>query len=1015
MKIVGYVLSHRALFWVLMLLCLIGGAASYATIGKLESPSFKIKKAMVAAQYPGASPAEVEREVTDKLEEAIQKMSQVDNVTSVSRAGFCVIMVETRDEISGRDLEQCWDELRRKVNDVMPYLPPGVAGVSVRDDFADVYGIFLALYGEGCGPDELSDYADGLKKELLRVPQTAKVTFWGEQDRKIYVEFDRARLSGLGISQKAIFAALEGKNAIADAGGVRVGEEYSRLRVSGAVDGPEQIRSAYVPAADGSLVRIGDIAQVRRGHAEPPSQIMTYNGMPCIGIGISIVEGGNVVALGRDVKALLKKLEPSMPAGMGIGFVNYQAEDVQRSINGFMVNLLESVAIVIGILLITMGVRSGIVIGLTLILIMLGTFIGMKVAGIDMQIVSLGSLIIALGMLVDNAIVIVDGCLVKISSGRSTEEALKSIAGETMWPLLGATLVAILAFGAIGLNQNMVGEFCKSLFSVITISLSLSWIMALTFTPLLCQVLLRRDPAAGSEAYSGRVYGMYRRLLERCLRFRWAAFALMLILLAASAWGFGSIPQSFFPDSTRTKFHIDYWRDSASHIEETAKDVRAIADWVRTLPGVESAATFAGEGGLRFLLAYDYNTPSPDFGQIVVSVKDAGQIDALIPQVEAYLAGNYPEADSVVMRFTDAIDLPFKVGVRFSGPDEAVLRRLAEQAKQILRNSGNARYIRDNWRPPVKVLRAQFSDLKAGRAAVSRSDVAAAMLWNYTGVVCGALREGNKLVPVISRSAPADRQGADGIAGVRVVSSVTGRSYQLSEVTDGVATAWEHTQIRHRDRVPAITVQASPCNGTAETLRRQVLHAMQAIELPPLYSMAWDGEYHYSQKAEAPLIRLFPLFFLGMFLVTMMLFRTLREPLIAFLAIPFSLIGVAGGLLATGQSFGFMSLLGFLGLTGMLLKNCIVLLDQIGLERSRGTEPYEALVKASVSRLRSVTMAAGTTVLGMLPLLFDAFFAAMACVIVFGLVVATLLTLIFVPAAYAVFFRVRVPSFNGKA
>jgi len=576
-----------------------------------------------------------------------------------------------------------------------------------------------------------------------------------------------------------------------------------------------------------------------------------------------------------------------------------------------------------------------------------------------------------------------------------------------MWPLLGATLVAVLAFGAIGLNKNMVGEFCKSLFSVMSISLLLSWIMALTFTPLLCLLLLRPDQSGTHEAYTGRAYKIYRRLLERCLRFRWATLSLMLVLLAAAVWGFGLVPQSFFPDSTRTKFHIDYWRNSASHIEETDRDTQAIAAWVRTLPGVESTATFAGEGSLRFLLGYDYNTPSPDFGQVVVSVSESDAINALIPQIEKHLAENYPSSDSVVMRFTDTIDYPFKVGIRFSGPDEAVLHGLAERAKKILRESGNARYIRDDWRPPVKALRAEYSDVKAGKAVVSRSDVASALLWNYTGVVCGALREGNKLVPVVSRNAGGDRSDPDDIAGVRVVSSATGRSYQLSEVTDGVATVWEHTQIRHRDRVPTITVQASPVKGTAETLRRQILTAVNAIPLPPLYSVDWGGEYYDSQKAQAPLKQLFPLFFLGMFLLTMMLFRTLREPLAAFFAIPFSFIGVTGGLLATGQSFGFMALVGFLGLTGMLLKNCIVLLDQIGLERRRGTPPYEALVKASVSRLRPVTMAAGTTVLGMIPLLFDAFFAAMACVIVFGLLVATLLTLILVPAAYSVLFGVR--------
>ena len=1012
MKIIDYVLEHKSFFVLLMAAVIVGGMLSYFNLGRLEYPTFKIKKALVVSSYPGASALEVEREVTDKIEEEIQKMSELDNITSVSRSGMSMIFVEIRGEYNADAIPQIWDELRRKVSDIKPYLPDGVAGVKVEDDFGDVYGIYLAISGDGYTPDELKDYADILKKELLRVHDVAKISLWGVQEKTVYVEFNRSRLANLGISQEQLFQTLGSSNQVNDAGAVKIDDEYCRLRITGGIDGVEAIKNLYVSGRDGKLIRISDIAEVRRGHAEPPTQLMHVNGRPAIGLGISTVDGGNVVKMGEAVKERLAQLENSRPAGMNIDYINYQSENVQESLNNFIVNLIESVVIVIGILLLTMGWRSGLVIGITLLLIILGTFIGMDLMHIDMQLVSLGALIIALGMLVDNAIVIVDGYLVKTARGEAKEQALRGIIAETQWPLLGATLVAILAFMAVGFNQGNIGEFCRSLFYVIAISLMLSWFMALTFTPLLCLAMIKPTPAAGTDTdvYSGKIYNVYRRMLSGCLRWRKTTLALLMAGLFAAAWGFRDIPKVFFPDSTRKQFYIDYWRNQASHIDETEKDVESIAAYIRTLPGVTSTAAFVGEGTLRFILSYDYNGPSPDYGQIIVDVDDYRKIDGLSRQIDAHIKASHPSADAMIMRFSDGLSIPFKVEARFRGPDRKVLRDLSEQAKSIMRANPNTRYVRDNWRAPVKIARLKYSEIKARQTGITRKDLAQALEWNFSGVACGVLRENNTLIPIVSRPVESERRTVAELDNVQIWSSAANRSYSLAQACDGVETEWEAPQLRHRDRIPTITAQCSPVTGTAAELQEQLKSQIEAIELPPLYSLEWGGELEQSEIAQSKLKTLFPVSLVLMFIVVAMLFKTVREPLVAFSTLPFALIGVVGGLLLLGLPFGFMAILGFLGLSGMLLKNAIVLLDQINLERGKGCAAYDAVVNASVSRLRPVTMAAGTTVFGVFPLLSDAFFASMAATIMFGLLGATILTLLVVPVVYSILFNVKSPK-----
>lgn len=1005
MRLIEYVLPRKSFFAMLMVLVVLGGLYSYWRLGRLEYPNFTIKKALVVTQYPGATAREVEQEVTDRLEEEIQKMSQIDNITSISRAGLSVIYVEIRPEFRTSEMPQIWDELRRKVHDITPKLPEGVSTPRVRDDFGDVYGIYLALSGNGYTTDELKDYADLLKKELLRVPNVAKVDFWGIQDKIIYVEFNRARLATLGLSQEKLFSTLQQNNRIVESGKVKIAGEFPNLRITGAIDGIDAIRNLYIADSQGKLIRLGDIAEVSRGHREPASQIMRFNRDEAIGIGVSIVAGGNVVDLGRDVRQLLRDTVSSRPAGMELHTINFQADDVESSLNEFLINLLESVIIVVAILLLTMGWRSGVVIGITLMLIIFGTFIGMALMRIDMQLISLGALIIALGMLVDNAIVIVDCFLVKTARGTARESAAIESVRETQWPLLGATIVAILAFMAIGFNPGNIGDFCSSLFFVIMISLFLSWIMAIAFTPLLCLWLIPSPKNATQEVYSGRIYHGYRRILQLCMHYRKSTVFLLLAALLLAGIGFRNVPRTFFPNSTRKQFYIDYWRSPASHIDATAQDVAAIARYVRGLDGVVSTAEFIGEGTLRFVLTYDYNSASPDYGQILIEVSDYRKIDELVPKIEAYLAANYPEADALVQRYAEGTPIPFKIEARFRGPDEKVLRGLAEQAKAIMRRHPNTRYIRDDWRDPVKSVQLSYSEIKARQTGISRQEMAEALQWNFLGITTGVYRENKDLIPIISRPEAADRKSIDDLLGVQIYSAAAKRNFPLGQACDAVQTSWEPPQIRHRDRIPAITVQCSQKTGTAAALQKELQGELVKIPLPPLYHMEWGGERYQSEIAQAGLKKLFPISLILMFVVVAMLFKTLREAGIAFAILPFALIGVVGGLLLLGLPFGFMAILGFLGLSGMLLKNAIVLLDQINLELANGATRNQAVINAAVSRLRPVTMAAGTTILGVLPLLTHVFFASMAATIMFGLIGATLLTLLAVPVLYALFFR----------
>ncbi|WP_022665591.1 efflux RND transporter permease subunit [Desulfospira joergensenii] len=1007
MKFASAVLKTRVISILLSVLLAGFGIIAYQKLGRLAYPDFTIKTALVVTSYPGASPREVEKEVTDKIEQAVQSMGQLDYVTSISQESLSIVYVEIKDQVKGSQIPQVWDELRKKVGDMAAALPPGAGPSMVRDDFGDVFGVYFAISGESYSSRELKEYAKYLKKELLLVDEVAKIDFWGEQTEVVYVEFARSRLSELGISPDLIFATLASQNLVSPAGKVKHGPNYIRFSPTGEFSGEQAIADLYITGGDGRLFRLGDIARVYRGYKEPTVQKMLFNGREAVGLGVSTEKGGNVVRMGAAVMEKIKSLESMKPPGMNVDLINFQAARVTQSLNEFMVNLVEAVAIVILLLLIFMGLRSGLLIGGVLLLSILSTFVGMWLLDITLQLISLGALVLALGMLVDNAIVVTDVFLIGLARGLDRKEAAMTAVKTTMWPLLGATLVAILAFVPIGLNPSNTGEFCRSLFDVMAISLLFSWIFAITVTPVLCVRFLKKPSTKSNDPYDTRFYRVFRGVLHACIRKRWITLAVLMVVLVCAVMGFQRVPKFFFPESTRNQFTVDYWRAQGTHINEVERDVKQINDYIRSLKGVDSVTAFVGEGSLRFVLPYNYHTANTSYAQLLVQVDDYHHVTDMLPKIRAYISEHFPDSEFKAVRFKEGPPVEYAVEARFRGPDAGVIQEIADQAKQILHDIPQAVNVRDDWRQPVKVFKPVFTETRARWAGISRSDISKTFLWNFSGMTVGIYREKDELLPIVSRPLPDERASVSNFNRIQVYSPALNQYLPVEQVVDRLELAEELPLIQRRNRMPTITVQCDPAWGQAADLEKKVRPLIQALELPPGVSLEWGGESEESAKGQAAINAYFPACLLGMFILVVCLFNGLKEAVIIFLCIPFSFVGVTLGLLSFSLAFGFMSILGFLGLTGMLVKNAIVLLDQVSEDVEKGKTRYQAVMDAAVSRLRPVTMSAGTTILGMAPLLFHPFFASMAATIMGGLLVATGLTLVVVPVLYSLFFRIK--------
>ncbi|MBH23659.1 MAG: hypothetical protein CMH57_04160 [Myxococcales bacterium] len=1011
MNLTRMALERRTLMLVLTIGLAIAGVKAFFGIGQLEDPAFTIKTAIVATGYPGASPEEVEQEVTERLESAIQTMGQIDQVRSMSRAGSSIIIVDIKDTVQGDDIPQTWDELRRKVSDAQLALPPGAGPTQVNDDWGDVYGIYFSISGDGYTPQQLEQIAIDLRRELLLVEGVGSVQINGVQREAITIEMSRSAMAQQGVTPQTIAQTLRYQGEATDSGRVHLDRQDVRINPTGALSSVDAIGATLLRGRSDGVPRLDDLADIKREVVDAPMSLMLYNGRPAIGLGVSTVDGGNVVKTGEAVQARLAELEGGLPLGVELGVISDQPEVVEEAVSGFVINLVEAVVIVAVLLFLFMGLRSGLIIGSVLLLTILGTFIFMDALDITLQRISLGALVIALGMLVDNAIVVTEGILIRLQRGTPRVKAAIESVNETIWPLLGATLIAILAFAAISLSPDSVGEFLGSLFQVIAISLMLSWVLAITITPLLAVLFLKvpnEDPDA--DPYDTAFFRFYRGTLNRLIKHRWATLVGVGVALAIAVVAFGLVKQNFFPESARPQFFVNVWNPEGTHIRDTERDMRELSRFAMEMEGVESVTAFIGQGGQRFILTYEGEMPNSAYGQLLVTVRDYNRIDAMRAEIEAHIKATHPQAQPFTRRFALGPGGGAKIEARFQGPDPEVLRDLSEQAQAIMRAEPSAVDVRDDWRGRVPVLRPRFAEAQARSAGVSRKDLSDVLALSTTGLTVGLYREGDRMLPVTVRLPEAERVGVDPLQDAQVWSRLTGRALPVNQVIAGVALEFEDPVIRRRDRQRTITAQCEPRDGIASAVFTTLRPQVEAIDLPPGYTLEWGGEHENSTEANATLMSNVPLCFALMIVIVIGLFNALRPAVIVFLTLPLAITGVTAGLLIFDQPFGFVALLGFLSLSGMLIKNAIVLLEQIEIYMRDGMQPYTAIVEAGTSRVRPVAMAAFTTVLGMIPLAFDVFFGAMAVTIMGGLTVATLLTLLVVPVLYATLYNIHEPA-----
>jgi multidrug efflux pump subunit AcrB len=1014
--------NNRVIF-VAMLFVLIGGFVAYQQIGRLEDPEFTIKEALIITPYPGASAEEVAKEVSNPIESACQQLGQLDRVESESTRGMSVVSAIIQDRYHREAIPQVWDELRRKINDVQRELPPSVRGRSmVVDDFGDVYGIFLAITGEGYTQSELERYTEFLRRELLLVPNVKKVELFAAQQETVFLEISRSRLAHLGINEDQIYAKLQAKNVAADGGRIRVGAEHLAIDPAGGFRSADDMLDMVIGSSQsGRQLTLRDVATIVRDDQDPPRRLLRYDGKPAIGLGISTVQGGNVVTMGEGVRRKLAELKPHQPIGIEIGEINFQPEAVSEATGDFVFNLAKAVTIVFVVLLFAMGRKTGLIIGIVLFLTIMATFLVMYLKGdLLMERISLGALIIALCMLTDNAIIVIEGIKVGIEAGRDKLEVVREVVAQNQWPLFGATAIGIIAFAAIGLSEDSTGEYCNSLFWVILISLTLSWISSITVTPLLSYLFFNPIPnqTADHDPYGGVLFRFYRGLLVQAIRFRGAVIVAAIVAFFIAAWGFGKVEHSFFPPATRPQFMVDTFLPPGSHIGESAAFAESVGNFIQSQPGVKHVTSFIGGGGLRFLLVYSPEMRNRAFVQFLVDVDNANEIDDLMVKIQQRLDEEHPEANSVAKKFLLGPGAGGRIQARFRGPDPAVLRTLADQAQTILDEDGGALAIRNDWREREKVIRPDLLELQARRNGIERVDVATALATSFEGRVVGFFREPGgsgtgiypqetRLLPIVARPPLAEREDVGMLTSLQIWSPVAGRMIPLGQVTSGTEVVWEDPIVVRRDRFPTVTVHADPRSGLPSQLFNRVRDKIEAIELPEGYSFAWGGEHEDSTNARAALARPLPYVLAIMVFIVVCLFNSIRTTLLVWLIVPLAIIGVVAGLLLTGQPFGFMALLGVLSLGGEQIKNSIVVLSKIRTELDAGKTPYDAIIYGCVSKVRPVLMVAITTVLGMIPLLQDPFFGAMAVCIMFGLSFACVLTMLVMPALYAVFYRVR--------
>ena len=1009
MKLVKYFLSKKPVTILLLVLVLAGGLLAYVKMGKLEDAPFTIKQALVLTPYPGASPSEVQSQVTDVLEESIQALGELYYLKTENRAGLSKITVYVKKETRAAEMQQLWDKLRRKVSDVQSKLPEGAGPSVVNDDFGDVLGVFYGLTGSGHSYRELEDEAKLIKNEILKVKDVAKVEIYGTQTPTIDISVSPSVMARSGITMADIARAFEAQNKVVDAGGIDVGSNRLRIESTGNFYSLDDIRNLTIVSRTGEHFRLADITRIEESYQPPASNLMRINGQPAVGIAISTVPTGNVVDMAAAVKESLQQMSGSMPEGFELVTLYDQGYESAVANQGFILNLIISVLTVVAILLFFIGFKNGLLIGSGLVFSIFATLIVMLCTDIALQRMSLAAIIIAMGMLVDNAIVVSDSALVNMQRGMRKRVAIMRACSSTALPLLAATVIAILTFLPIYFSPHITGELLSSLVIVIGVSLMFSWVFALTQTPFFIQEFVRRPrpEELKSALFDGKYYNMFRRSLRWVIKHRYATIACMVLLLVLSAWSFKFIPKVFVPALDKQYFTVDVWLPEGSNIDETGKLAEEMAEYIRTHGEAEMVSTFIGRTPPRYYLSNVAFGPQSNYTQLLVKCHTSEESRRLNAALQDSIRLKFPGPLIKVNKFELSPLTEAVIEARFLGPDPAVLDSLVGQAIEIMRRNPKVADARNEWGNMALMLRPVYDPVKAGELGITKAQMMQSVKSISDGVPVGIYRDNEKKVPVLLKSERYDITDAASLGNFSVWNGE--RSAPLSQVTERIETTWEFPQMRTYNRQLSMAAMCGVKPGhTMAEVHGEIRSEIEAMPLPPGYTFFWDSQYKDQGEAMEAIAKYFPLAFLMLIVILVALFGNFRQPIIILCILPLSLIGVAVGMLLTGFDFGFFPIAGWLGLLGMIIKNVIVLIDEINIQRREGVPAYTAVIESTVSRTRPVLMAATTTILGMVPLLFDIAFGGMAATIIFGLTFATLLTLFVTPALYILFYRIKI-------
>ena len=1009
-------LRHRSLTLFAMIAVAVGGIWGYLSLGRAEDPAFTIKQMVIIADWPGASADEMARLVTDPIERKLQDLPHLDYTQSQTQPGHTVVTVSLRDDTPAKLVEGLWYQTRKKIGDIGATLPDGIQGPYFNDEFGDTYGILYAMTGDGFTLPELKHVAEDVREQLLPVPGVGKVALFGQQDERIEIDVSYRKLAELGLNLQDVLAAVRSENSITSAGFVDTAHDRIRVRTRPAAGAAETLAALPVQA-HGHLLRLADIASVRRTTVDPPTSTMQLGGKPALGIGITMADGGDMLALGRQIDARLAAIEPTLPLGVHLTPLNDQSRVVAVDVGDFQESFLEALAIVLLVSFVSLGWRVGIVVAVSVPLVLAGVFVGMKIMGIDLQRISLGAMVIALGLLVDDAIIAVETMAVKLEQGWDRVRAGSFAYTSTAFPMLTGTLVTAAGYLPVGLAQSSTGEYTQDIFRVVGLALVLSWFVAVLFVPFLGATLLP-EPKRGVEhrdVYDSPLYRRFRALVRWCVRRRWVVIGSTALAFAASVVGFGLVPQQFFPASDRLEVLIDMRLPEGASFAATAEQVGRMDALLDRQPGIASYAAYTGTGTPRFFLAFSPELDQPNYAQFVINMKTIADREALLKTlngvIDAGAAGAFPEARLRASRLELGPPVGYPVQFRVIGPDPLELRRIGRAVSAAMRDTPEIRNVSAAWGQFGKAVTIDVDGDKARLLGISSQDVANTLATLQQGATVTQYREGTDLIPVIARAIPSERQDIGAIGDVSIPASlpgVAGRTVPLSQVAE-IGWGIEQPVVWRRDRTPMLLIRADTLPGIqAPVATAAVLPRLAAVKaaLPAGYRIETAGAVEESAKGQASINKVMPLMLVVMLALLMLQLQSFGRVAMVVLTAPLGLIGVTAALLVTGAPFGFVATLGFIALAGIIMRNSVILVSQIEQDVRDGLPVAEAIVEATVRRARPILLTAAAAILALVPLAFSVFWGPMAIAIMGGLVSATGLTLCFVPALYAAWSRV---------